>query len=582
MDKSCQEKQSGQHDDLEREAAHRGLRKTGSRTLGWDTDHRDFPRNWPLRRKLYDVCVIFFLEFYTTVMSTTGPSAAEEAMSEYAMSRVVMLTGFQFMYGAGQALGGLIMPPFSESLGRQKSYLVSAGAYSLSSLLVGLVPSPAGVFIGRFFSGFASSVPAVVLAGSIEDLYTQQPRLWLLWFWNCSTMLGIAVGPIYGSYIVDAIGWRWVYHVSAITCAVTFFLLIPVRESRPTTLLQRRFDNLQSKVGAIDMDIPNPDRINSTRELAQVILVRPAKIGVSEPILILVSILSASAWGMMYLFTESFTVVYSGFGWTSTLSGLTTLFGNPQAPKSDKKETKKREDDGSSGDNVDSTLTPGSAPQRRLLIHASSKHLTFACPQFERTLQTGFREGTKLRATGCLRFPVQDWEAKPFLILMLIIHHRSRMVPRQLSLHMLVEMARLVDYYECYEAVEVFSGSWLIGSNFTSGDPRSVDEAEKWLFVSWVFNQPRSFLASSKYLKSRQTSDSNFSQLPVPHAIQAAINGTRRGLIAGAIHSMHSFLSKLQNGPNWNPLTECYFKLRGDQPDPIGTGLSQHQQSKIL
>ena len=343
MEESRQEKQRGQHGDLEREAAHRGLRKTGSRTLGWDTDHHDFPRNWPPRRKFYDACVIFFLEFYTTVMSTTGPSAAEEAMSEYTMSRVVMLTGFQFMYGAGQALGGLIMPPFSEALGRQKSYLVSAGTYSTSSLLVGLVPSPAGVFIGRFFAGFASSVPAIVLAGSIEDLYTQQRRLWLLWFWNCSTMLGIATGPIYGSYIVDTIGWyvyhegrsvyiqrctdckiyrRWVYHVSAITCAAIFFLLIPVRESRPTTLLQRRFDNLQSKVGAVDMDIPNPDRINSAQELVQVILVRPAKIGVSEPILILISIFSASAWGMMYLFTESFTVVYGEFGWSSRATSL--------------------------------------------------------------------------------------------------------------------------------------------------------------------------------------------------------------------------------------------------------------------
>lgn len=203
----CRQKKQNEHDDLEREAAHRGLRKIGSRTYGWDTEHHDFPRNWPLQRKLYDACVIFFLEFYTTVMSTTGPSAAEEAMSEYAMSRAVMLTGFQFMYGIGQAVGGLTMPPFSEALGRQKSYLVSAGAYSISSLLVGLIPSPAGVFVGRFISGFASSVPAIVLAGSIEDLYTQKSRLWLLWLWNCSTMLGIAMGPIYGSYIVDAIGW---------------------------------------------------------------------------------------------------------------------------------------------------------------------------------------------------------------------------------------------------------------------------------------------------------------------------------------------------------------------------------------
>lgn len=128
-------------------------------------------------------------------------------MSEYAMSRVVMLTGFQFMYGLGQALGGLTMPPFSEALGREKSYLLSDSVSCISSLLVGLVSSPIGVFIGRFFSGFASSVPAIVLAASIEDMYTQRPRLWLLSFWNCSTMLGIAVGPIYGSYIVDAIGW---------------------------------------------------------------------------------------------------------------------------------------------------------------------------------------------------------------------------------------------------------------------------------------------------------------------------------------------------------------------------------------
>jgi hypothetical protein len=70
------------------------------------------------------------------------------------------------------------------------------------------------------------------------------------------------------------------------------------------------------------MDIPNPDRIGNKRELVKVILVRPARLGVTEPIIMLVSILSASAWGMMYLFTESFTVVYSEFGWSSRATSL--------------------------------------------------------------------------------------------------------------------------------------------------------------------------------------------------------------------------------------------------------------------
>lgn len=72
---------------------------------------------------------------------------------------------------------------------------------------------------------------------------------------------------------------------------------------------------------------------------------------------------------------------------------------------------------------------------------------------------------------------------------MLIIHHRARVVPRLPSLDRLVEVARLVDYYECHDAVEVFSRSWLSGLNFHLGDPSSLNEAEKWLFVSWVFNQ---------------------------------------------------------------------------------------------
>ncbi|RAL13301.1 synaptic vesicle transporter [Aspergillus homomorphus CBS 101889] len=321
------EKPRDEEDFLHHEAARRGMRRTGSRTMEWNPEHQDYPRNWPIQRKTYDMTVMFFLEFYTTIISTTGPSAATKAMKEYGLSRIIALTGFQFMYGVGQALGGLIMPPFSESLGRKKSYLVSAGAYSISCLLVGVVPSPAGVFIGRFISGYASSVPAIVLAGSIEDMYSTSPRLWLLWLWNCSTILGLCVGPIYGSYIVSAIGWRWVYYTAASICAGLFILLLFVSESRPTTLLSRRFEHLKSKVGSrLDgMQISNPDRIDNKHELVQVILVRPARLGVSEPIVITVSILSASAWGMMYLFTESFTVVYGQFGWSSRATSLPFL-----------------------------------------------------------------------------------------------------------------------------------------------------------------------------------------------------------------------------------------------------------------
>jgi MFS family permease len=100
-----------------------------------------------------------------------------------------------------------MMPPFSESFGRRKPYIYSCAAFSIGSLLTGIVPSAAGVFFGRFMSGFASAVPSVVIAGSIEDMYASTHRVWMILLWNSSTTLALTIGPIYGSYIAHAIGW---------------------------------------------------------------------------------------------------------------------------------------------------------------------------------------------------------------------------------------------------------------------------------------------------------------------------------------------------------------------------------------
>jgi MFS family permease len=56
-------------------------------------------------------------------------------------------------------------------------------------------------------SGFASAVPSVVIAGSITDMYTAKHRMWMTLVWNSSTTFGLILGPIYGSYIADVIGW---------------------------------------------------------------------------------------------------------------------------------------------------------------------------------------------------------------------------------------------------------------------------------------------------------------------------------------------------------------------------------------
>jgi hypothetical protein len=61
-------------------------------------------------------------------------------------------------------------------------------------------------------------------------------------------------------------------------------------------------------------------------------------------------------------------------------------------------------------------------------------------------------------------------------------------VPRLVSFELLSKIAALVDYYECYETVEVFAGLWLQGLKSQSQLPEQVGRGlVLWLFTSWIF-----------------------------------------------------------------------------------------------
>lgn len=129
------------------------------------------------------------------------------ARIEYKTEPMITLLAFTLMYQLGQALGGLIVPPYSEVFGRRKLYIIAGGIFSLFCLLIAVIPSITMVYIGRFITGFASAVPSVVLAGSVEDLFNSRWRVWFVLLWNSLATAGLVLGPILGVYISLNMGW---------------------------------------------------------------------------------------------------------------------------------------------------------------------------------------------------------------------------------------------------------------------------------------------------------------------------------------------------------------------------------------
>lgn len=112
------------------------------------------------------------------------------------------------------------------------------------------------------------------------------------------------------------------FYVAAIVTAVVTLLMLGIRESRPSQLLVREVKRLQEETGIDTLTALNPDHSPDMHSLVRVSLIRPLHLFFTEPIVFLVAIMSAVAFGLIYLFTEALPLVYESMGFSEKNSYL--------------------------------------------------------------------------------------------------------------------------------------------------------------------------------------------------------------------------------------------------------------------
>lgn len=98
-----------------------------------------------------------------------------------------------------------------------------------------------------------------------------------------------------------------------------------IRESRPSLLLVREVAKVRDECGILNLQALNPDHTPDLRTWARLALFRPVKLFFTEPIVFMVSIMSAMAFGLIYMFTEALPLVYQSMGFSETSSSLPFL-----------------------------------------------------------------------------------------------------------------------------------------------------------------------------------------------------------------------------------------------------------------
>ncbi|KAL4959355.1 major facilitator superfamily domain-containing protein [Aspergillus stella-maris] len=288
----------------------------------WANTNRNHPRNWPTIRKMYDIGLIIFLEFYTTAINASGATAAKDAQHEFGIDLTFAVFLFVSTYSLAQAVGNIVFPPYSEAFGRKKLYILSTALFSIFSVVIAAVPSLGAMVAGRALTGLVSSVPTVIITGSIEDMFNARDRIWLVFAYMVVANFAVNMGPVMSGYITAALGWRWVFYISGIVTGCVSLMLLAIRESRPSLLLSWEVARLRQVTGDMTLQALNPDDTPKLRVFVRESLLRPLRLFFTEPIVFACSLMSGCSVALMYLFTESLPPIYESMGFGLKESNL--------------------------------------------------------------------------------------------------------------------------------------------------------------------------------------------------------------------------------------------------------------------
>lgn len=113
------------------------------------------------------------------------------------------------IYVLGYAFGPLIYAPLSELFGRRIPLVVSSALFTLVSVACALSVDFAMLVVFRFLTGLVGSSTLALGPASISDMFEPEHCGKAMAVWNLPVLLGPALGPLVGSYLTAAGGWRW-------------------------------------------------------------------------------------------------------------------------------------------------------------------------------------------------------------------------------------------------------------------------------------------------------------------------------------------------------------------------------------
>ena len=115
--------------------------------------------------------------------------------------------------------------------------------------------------------------------------------------WALGGLMGPVVGPLAGSYLSAAKGWRWAFWlITILGGAITVALILILRETYAPVLLERKARRISKETGRRFTSKLEKTSLSSGQFMV-LSLVRPIKMLIFSPIVLLLSLYMAVVYG---------------------------------------------------------------------------------------------------------------------------------------------------------------------------------------------------------------------------------------------------------------------------------------------
>ncbi|KAI0270455.1 MFS general substrate transporter [Gloeopeniophorella convolvens] len=297
-----------------------------SNLVSWDgPDDMENPQNWSNARKWLVTFVCNLLTLNSTFASTAPSIAAGNIAREFGSTPEVsyLVTS---AYLLGYVFGPMVWGPGSEIVGRRPTILFSLTFYTIFHLGQSFAQNMETVIITRFLTGFFACSPLTSCGAILADVWDPVNRGFATTVFSAANFMGPVLGPVVGGYItVSHLGWRWVFWVMMIwagVCTITAILFLP--ETYAPVILAKKAKRMRALDPEKNKDIyAESEAVQWTlRELLNRTILRPFRMLLIEPILLLVTIYISLVYGVIYATFEAFPVIFSKRGFTIPQDGL--------------------------------------------------------------------------------------------------------------------------------------------------------------------------------------------------------------------------------------------------------------------